>query len=200
MNKDKFISKLFENELSVVNEGKVLRVFDFDDTLARTSSNIYVKHSDGTETEMTPGEYAVYNAKPGDSYDFRDFNSMLKNPQIIKKNVDLLKRMLDNPSKKVTILTARSLGFPIKKYFKDVHGIDVYVVALNSNDPQKKADWIAKNIKRGYTDVAFMDDSKKNIDAVNRLKSKYPNARIKTHWVTEHIREEVEHYVKKLLH
>ena len=61
MNKDKFISKLFENELSPMNEGKVLRVFDFDDTLARTSSNIYVKHSDGTETEMTPGEYAVYN-------------------------------------------------------------------------------------------------------------------------------------------
>jgi len=183
-------------------EGKVLRVFDFDDTLATTVSYIYVKHKDGTESKLEPGGYAVYKPKRGDTFDFRDFNKMLNKPKLIKKNFNLLKRMLDNPSKKVTILTARALAFPIRKYFKDL-GLDVYVVALGSNNPKDKSDWIEKHIKKGYTDVAFMDDSRKNIDAVNRLKSKYPNVRIKTVLVKEHtdyIKESVQEYINKIIH
>ena len=65
--------------------GKVLRVFDFDDTLAKSVSYIYVTHSDGTESTLDPGEYAVYEPKPGDKFDFRDFNRMLNKPKIIKK-------------------------------------------------------------------------------------------------------------------
>jgi len=183
-------------------EGKILRVFDFDDTLATTVSYIYVKHKDGTESKLDPGEYAVYKSKRGDTFDFRDFNKMLNKPKLIKKNFNLLKQMLDNPSKKVTILTARALAFPIRKYFKDM-GLDVYVVALGSNNPKDKSDWIEKHIKKGYTDVAFMDDSRKNIDAVNRLKSKYPNVRIKTVLVKEHIdyiKESVQEYINKIIH
>ena len=183
-------------------EGKILRVFDFDDTLATTVSYIYVKHKDGTESKLDPGEYAVYKSKRGDTFDFRDFNKMLNKPKLIKKNFDLLKQMLDNPGKKVTILTARALAFPIRKYFKDM-GLDVYVVALGSNNPKDKSDWIEKHIKKGYTDVAFMDDSRKNIDAVNRLKSKYPNVRIKTVLVKEHtdyIKESVQEYINKIIH
>ena len=180
-------------------EGKVLRVFDFDDTLATTVSYIYVKHKDGTESKLDPGEYAVYKSKRGDTFDFRDFNKMLNKPKLIKKNFNLLKQMLDNPSKKVTILTARALAFPIRKYFKDM-GLDVYVVALGSNNPKDKSDWIEKHIKKGYTDIAFMDDSSKNIRAVDKLKSKYPDVRIKTHLVKEHIDEEVQKYLNKLIH
>jgi len=183
-------------------EGKVLRVFDFDDTLATTVSYIYVKHKDGTESKLDPGQYAVYKSRRGDTFDFRDFNKMLNKPKLIKKNFNLLKRMLDNPGKKVTILTARALAFPIRKYFKDM-GLDVYVVALGSNNPKDKSDWIEKHIKKGYTDVAFMDDSRKNIDAVNRLKSKYPNVRIKTVLVKEHtdyIKESVQEYINKIIH
>jgi disulfide oxidoreductase YuzD len=183
-------------------EGKILRVFDFDDTLATTVSYIYVKHKDGTESKLDPGQYAVYKSKRGDTFDFRDFNKMLNKPKLIKKNFNLLKQMLDNPGKKVTILTARALAFPIRKYFKDM-GLDVYVVALGSNNPKDKSDWIEKHIKKGYTDVAFMDDSRKNIDAVNRLKSKYPNVRIKTVLVKEHtdyIKESVQEYINKIIH
>lgn len=194
MKKEEFVNKVFN-----LNEGKVLRVFDFDDTLATTTSYIYVKHRDGTETKMDPGEYATYNEKPGDEYDFRDFNRKLNNPKVIKKNFKLLQRMLDNPQKRVTILTARKLAFPIRKFFKDEYGMDVYVVALGSNNPKDKSDWIEKHIKKGYTDIAFMDDSSKNIKAVDRLKSKYPNVRIKTHLVREFIEEDVQKYVQKLI-
>ena len=166
---------------------KVLRVFDLDDTLVKTKSYIYVKHKDGTETTLSPEEYAKYDAKPGDEYDFRDFNRMLNKPQVIKMNFKLLQRMLKNPSKKVTILTARKLGFPIRKFFKDEYGLDVYPVALASNNPQDKADWIEKHIKKGYTDIAFMDDSIKNVRAVGNLQKKYPDVRIKSVLAVEHL-------------
>ena len=200
MNKKEFISEVFKDEERMLNEGRTLRVFDFDDTLATTVSFIYVKHKDGKETKLTPGEYAVYKVKSGDEYDFSDFNKMLNKPRIIKKNFDLLQRMLSNSEKKVTILTARKLAFPIRKYLKDTFGMDVYVVALGSNNPKDKADWIEKHIKKGYKSIAFMDDSKKNIQAVDALKSKYHNVQIKTKWVTEHIEEEIQQYVNKIVH
>ena len=165
--------------------GKVLRVFDLDDTLVKTSSNIKVTHRDGKETVLTPGEYAVYKPKPGDKFDYSDFNKMLKEPKIIKKNVDLLIRMLSNPEKKVTILTARQLAFPIRHYFKKEFGLDVYPVALGDSNPQKKADWIEKHIKSGYTDIAFMDDSPANVRAIDALKLKYPDITLKTKLVVD---------------
>jgi nitrogenase molybdenum-iron protein alpha/beta subunit len=125
---------------------------------------------------------------------------MLNNPKVIQKNFKLLQRMLDNPNKKVTILTARKLAYPVTKFFKDQFGMDVYVVALGSNNPKDKSDWIEKHIQKGYTDIAFMDDSSKNIRAVDKLKSKYPDVRIKTHLVREHIDEEVQKYLNKLIH
>lgn len=195
MNKEEFVNKVFN-----LNEGKILRVFDFDDTLATTTSYIYVKHKDGTETKMDPAEYAKYKEKPGDKYDFRDFNKKLNNPKVIKKNVDLLRRMLDSGDKKVTILTARALAFPVRYWFKKELGMNVYVVALGSNNPKDKSDWIEKHIKKGYTDIAFMDDSSKNIKAVDTLKSKYPDVRIKTHLVREFIEEDVQKYVQKIIH
>ena len=185
----------------IINEGgRILRVFDFDDTLAKSTAFIYVKHKDGSESKLDPAQYAKYNSKSTDVFDFRDFNKMLNKPKVIQKNFKLLQKMLNNPNKKVTILTARKLAFPIRKFFKDQFGMEVYVVALGSNNPKDKSDWIEKHIKKGYTDIAFMDDSSKNIRAEDKLKSKYPDVRIKTHLVREHIDEEVQKYVNKLIH
>ena len=182
MRKVDFINKVFKNEIKTLNEGgRILRVFDFDDTLAKSTAFIYVKHKDGSESKLDPAQYAKYNSKSTDVFDFRDFNKLLNNPKVIQKNFKLLQRMLDNPNKKVTILTARKLAFPVRKFFKDEFGMDVYVVALGSNNPKDKSDWIEQHIKKGYTDIAFMDDSSKNIRAVDKLKSKYPDVRIKTH-------------------
>jgi hypothetical protein len=199
MNKKQFVKEVFKKTLTESPKGRILRVFDFDDVLAKTDSYIYVKHSDGTTSKLDPAEYAVYTPKSGDTFDYKDFNSMLNNPRAIQRNIDLLKRMLDNPQKKVTILTARSKAFPIRYWFKKNLGLDVYVVALGNADPQKKADWIESHIKKGYTSVAFMDDSKKNIDAVDALKKKYPDIEIKTVWITENINEEIDKEVSKYI-
>ena len=156
---------------SLFNESKKLRVFDFDDTLVKTTSFIYVTNN-GNTRKLTPGQYAVYNEKPGDEYDFSDFQKV-QDPQEIKKITGVLRRIVQRSGGNgVYILTARAAYNPIRKYLKDI-GINmsnIYVTALASNDPQDKADWIEDKIDNdGYDDVYFADDSKKNVDATKKM-------------------------------
>ena len=58
---------------------KRLRIFDFDDTLVKTDSYVYVNNGD-SKIKLTPGQYAVYNEKDGDQFDFSDFKKV-KNPK-----------------------------------------------------------------------------------------------------------------------
>ena len=188
----KVYSNPFVNAFKSINEeelpsGKKLRVFDFDDTLVKTNSFIYVKHSGGKKSKLTPGEYAVYEPKSEDQFDFSDFEKV-NQPQEIKGITKLLKTVAKSEGeRKVVILTARGKYKPVKDYLKDIGLDDMYVVALGDSDPQKKADWIEDKIKRGYNDVFFIDDSHKNVAAVSKLKEKYPNIKMKV----QHVKHEV---------
>ena len=165
---------------------KKLRIFDFDDTLVKTNSNIYIKHKDGKDSKLTPGEYAIYEPKDGDKFDFSDFEKV-KQPQEIKGVTRLLKNIVRVGGSEIVILTARSAYKPIKDYLSDI-GLDkLYVVALSDSDPQKKADWIEDKIKGGVKDVFFIDDSHKNVAAVKALSKKYPNISLKVRHVQHDI-------------
>ena len=165
---------------------KKLRIFDFDDTLVKTKSNIYIKHKDGKDSKLTPGEYAIYEPKDGDKFDFSDFEKV-KQPQEIKGVTRLLKNIVRVGGSEIVILTARSAYKPIKDYLSDI-GLDkLYVVALADSDPQKKADWIEGKIKDGVQDVFFIDDSHKNVAAVKALSKKYPNISLKVRHVQHDI-------------
>lgn len=168
---------------SLFVEDKKLRVFDFDDTLVKTSSYIYITHKNGMKSKLTPGQYAVYKEKPGDEFDFRDFEKV-KNPKKIKGYFELLRRMVRDSSRAVYILTARAAYKPVYDFIKDSGIKDVFVVALASNNPEDKADWIEKEIKtNGYDNIYFVDDSSKNVDAVRKRLNKYPNIRKKVQLV-----------------
>ena len=168
------------NPINEVGEptGKKLRVFDFDDTLVQTNSHIYITHKDGKKSKLNPGEYAIYEPKEGDDFDFSDFQKVT-DPQEIKGVTNLLKRIVNAAGERtVAILTARSAYKPVRDYLKDI-GLDgIYVAALGSSDPQDKADWIEEKIKKGFNDVFFIDDSHKNVNAVKKLKEKYPNIKL----------------------
>lgn len=185
----KVYSNPFSNAFKPLQEAetKKLRVFDFDDTLVKTRSHIYIKHSDGKKSKLTPGEYAIYEPKKDDQFDFSDFEQV-KQPQEIKGVTKLLKTVAKSEGeRKVVILTARSAYKPVKDYLQDI-GLDgIYVVALADADPQKKADWIEDKIKKGYNDVFFIDDSHKNVVAVGKLREKYPNIKMKV----QHVKHEV---------
>ena len=163
---------------------KKLRIFDFDDTLAKVKANIIVKNN-GKEFSLTPAEFAVYSPKQGDVFNFREFNAMIKTAAPIKTNIDLLKQAASKPNIKTTILTARMLAYPVKRYLKKNFNLDIYVVALGDADPIKKANYIEKEIKKGYNDIVFIDDSIKNVKAVSSLKEKYPMVNLQVIHTTE---------------
>jgi hypothetical protein len=180
----KVYSNLNAFAFNPLNEAKSekLRVFDFDDTLVQTNSHIYITHKDGKKSKLTPGEYAIYEPKSDDKFDFSDFEKV-KQPQEIKGVTRLLKNIVRVGGSEIVILTARAAYKPIKNYLSDIGLKDIYVVALADANPQKKADWIEDKIKDGVTDVFFIDDSHKNIQAVKALSKKYPNISLKVRHV-----------------
>jgi hypothetical protein len=180
----KVYSNLNAFAFNPLNEAKSekLRVFDFDDTLVQTNSHIYITDKNGKESKLTPGEYAVYEPKSDDKFDFSDFEKV-KQPQEIKGVTRLLKNIARVGGSEIVILTARAAYKPIKKYLSDIGLKDIYVVALADANPQKKADWIEDKIKDGVKDVFFIDDSHKNVQAVKALSKKYPNITLKVRHV-----------------
>ena len=150
-----------------------------DDTLITTDSKIYVTHSDGKKSVLTPGQYAVYNDKPGDVFDFSDFEKLV-NPKLISWTFDIFRKVASTkgPDRKTAILTARGHPGPIKKFFGDMGFKDIEVIALSSSNPADKAKWIESQIVNGFDDILFLDDSIKNVNAVKELKKKYPHVKL----------------------
>jgi hypothetical protein len=166
---------------------KTLFVSDFDDTLAQTDAKIIITKPSGEVVEMDPPDYAVYTPEPGDKFDFSEFEQ-LKNPKPIRRFVKLLKAAIaDKRVDKVAILTARGHTRPVAQFLK-MMGITsgVSIAAIGSSDPQRKANYIEKHIQSGFTRVAFIDDSPKNVAAVQGLRGKYPEAKLLIHQAKEH--------------
>lgn len=171
---------------SLFTERKKLRVFDFDDVLVKTKSFIYVTHENGKKSKLTPGQFAVYNPKPNDEFDYRDFQAV-KSPTEIRKITSVLRRIMkSSKGDGVYILTARSAYKPIVQYLKDIGFINkIKVIALNSADPKDKANWIEKMIDtRDYNDIYFADDSEKNVIAVKKMLKK-KDVKWRVQWIKE---------------
>lgn len=158
---------------------KKLRVFDFDDTLVKTGSIIHVTNSSGENFDLTPGEFAIYTAQPGDTFDFSDF-SKLVDPQEIKWTVKILRDIVSSGGE-VVILTARAHAPPVHEFLRLAGIPPLEVVALGDSNPQRKSEYIKGRIEgEGFDLVEFFDDSYKNILAVESLKPLFPGVVIKT--------------------
>jgi hypothetical protein len=167
--------------------GKSLLAIDFDDTLVRTAATVKVTHDDGSTEELTPAQYAQYDARPNDAFDYSQFDDLV-DPRPIKRYNRILHKAVDNPKiGKVVVLTARSAIPPVAKFLSQI-GITkgVKIVPLNSGDPNLKRAYIERQIENGFDRLLFVDDSHKNINAVAALRQKYPNVRLMTHQPTEH--------------
>ena len=163
-------------------KGWKLRVFDFDDTLVKTSANVHAV-IDGKKRTFTPAEFAKYKRKPDDEFDFSDFDK-LTDPENIKHIVRILQAVVKKGTgKKAMVLTARHTAKPVDEWLKSMGMKIIPVKALGVGDPMAKANYIEKMINNGATDVEFFDDSHDNIKAVDKLKKKYPNVKIITNRV-----------------
>ena len=83
----------------ILLERKDLSVFDFDDTIAKSDAWIYVMKRGREVKKLDPAQFAVYEPKPGETFDFRDFDRPLQNPQLIKQNADLLRNQLEKATR-----------------------------------------------------------------------------------------------------
>jgi hypothetical protein len=149
-----------------------VNVFDFDDTLVKTKSHIYLTTVQGESIVLTPTEYAVYDSQPGDKFDYSDFEHV-KSPSPIMHMLLKLRYAIRNlGSQNVFILTARGAADPIRMFLEEMGVSGVDIVALGTSDPQAKADVIRDEIlTRGIKLVKFYDDSFKNIAAVKDLRN-----------------------------
>jgi hypothetical protein len=163
---------------------KTIYVSDFDDTLATTSAVIYVTNSAGNTRKMSPADYAVYEPEKGDTFDYSEFDDLI-DPRPIPRYVRLLRKASkSNKIDKVAILTARGKVEPVAKFLKMV-GMpgNIKIVALGDSNPERKKAYLKKQIEKGYTRMAFVDDSPKNIEVAKELGKEYPNARVLAHQV-----------------
>lgn len=156
-----------------------VNVFDFDDTLVRTKSFIYVTNVDGSTLKLTPGEYAKYVGRKGDSFDFSEFERV-NEPMPINHMLLKLRFAIRNlGAENVFILTARGVAEPIRRFLESVGVEGIRIVALGSSDPQAKAEVIRREVtSRSVSTVKFYDDSAKNVAAVKRLRYELPGVQV----------------------
>jgi FMN phosphatase YigB (HAD superfamily) len=158
---------------------KKLWIFDFDDTLVRTDAKVHVTEPDGTTFDLSSGEFAIYEKRPGQTFDYTDFQKLI-NPRVIKWTNRILRNIYayygpDN----IVILSARSSREPIIQFLHDIGLPGIEVVALNNADPLAKATWIDARIKRdGLKEIEFLDDSYENVASVRKLQLLHPEVKI----------------------
>ena len=177
---------------SLDQENRGISVWDFDDTLATTKSNVLYTMPDGTTGKIDAAQFA----KEGDAmlasgaeFDFSEFSKVVKGA----KGPFFEKAMARNKkfgNENVFILTARpaNSALAIHEFLKGI-GLDIplaNITGLANSDPQAKANWVLSKFAEGYNDFYFADDHIGNVKAVKEVlsvldvKSKVQQARVKS--------------------
>ena len=190
INKAKNIDQALRNANKLDAPTKKARVFDFDDTVARTNSKVFANR-DGKRKVLTAEQFATEGEQlvsEGWEMDFSDFNRVVdgkKGPLF-----DLMKKMKEAAGERdMFILTARAPeSAPAIKQFLDAMGIKIplkNITGLGNSTGVAKANWIIDKAAEGYNDFYFADDAKQNVKAVRDalevidVKSATQQARVK---------------------
>ena len=179
------------NSVKYSEKTKKARVFDFDDTLARSKSKVIVTMPDGTVSKIDATEFALEAANledQGATFDFAEFSKVIdgkKGPLF-----DVAKKIADvRGTEDIFILTARpqEAAVAIKKFLAEL-GLNIplqNITGLADGKPKAKADWFVEKYAEGYNDFYFADDALKNVKAVKDIfnvldvKSRVQQARVK---------------------
>ena len=154
---------------------KGISVYDFDDTLAFSKSQIIVTMPDGTVTKISPAEFAAQDeilSEQGASFNFDEFNKVVQGKA--GPLVPRLKKAIDKfGNKNIFVLTARpqQSAIAIHSFLKELGlGIPLEnIVGLQNGTPAAKAGWMVNKVAEGYNDFYFVDDALKNVKAVKEV-------------------------------
>ena len=151
---------------------KKIRVFDFDDTLARTKSNVLYTMPDGTKGKIDAATFAKDAANmeaDGAQWDFSEFSKVMNGSA--GPLLDVAKIIADKRgTKDVFVLTARpaDAAGPIQEFLASM-GLNIpieNITGLGNGTPKAKADWVINKVAEGYNDFYFADDHTGNVKAV----------------------------------
>ena len=165
------------NKLSKTTKG--ISVFDFDDTLARTKSNVLYVMPDGTKGKLTAAQFAAKSEAmldQGVEFDFSEFSKVMKG-ELGPLFSEAQKKEGKYTNKDIFVLTARPANSAkaIHEFLKS-EGLNIpieNITGLGNGSPQAKADWMVGKIADGYNDFYFADDHMGNVKAVGKaLKGK----------------------------
>ena len=185
---------------------KKIRVFDFDDTLATTKSDVLFTAPDGTNGKLNAEEFAKKGSElleEGYTFDFSEFNKVTKGkpgPLLeVAKKIQAARGTED-----VFVLTARAPQAQAAiKEFLDSVGLNIpikNITGLGDSTGEAKAQWLVGKAAEGYNDFYFADDAMQNVDAVKKamsvldVKSKVQQAKVKfSKTVDQTINDIIEH-------
>ena len=185
---------------------KKIRVFDFDDTLATTKSDVLFTSPDGTNGKLNAEEFAKKGSElleEGYTFDFSEFNKVTKGkpgPLLeVAKKIQAARGTED-----VFVLTARAPQAQLAiKEFLDSVGLNIpikNITGLGDSTGEAKAQWLVGKAAEGYNDFYFADDAMQNVDAVKKamsvldVKSKVQQAKVKfSKTVDKNINDIIEH-------
>jgi hypothetical protein len=173
--KNEKLDKLLELGRNRNKERKGISVFDFDDTLAKTNSQIRVTMPNGKKFKINATEFAKRDAEltaQGAKYDFSEFNKVIdgkKGPLF-----DLaMKRQGKFGNKDIFVLTARPAesAMAIHKFLKGI-GLEIplkNITGLADGRAEAKVEFIKDKYIEGYNDFYFADDAIKNVKGVKNF-------------------------------
>ena len=161
-----------DNARNVNAPNKGISVWDFDDTLATTKSNVLYTMPDGTDGVLNAEQFAKRGEdllNQGAQFDFSEFEKVTKGAKgpMFEKAVARNKKF---GNENVFILTARTQAAaePIQQFLKAI-GLDIplqNIIGLGNSTPEAKAQWVVGKAAEGYNDFYFADDAYKNVKAV----------------------------------
>ena len=171
--------KNYDKALAMANRmnppAKGISILDFDDTLAKTKSNILYTLPDGTKDKINATEFAKRAAEleaAGAKFDFSEFNKVKQGKRgPFFNKAKKLKAKFGNTD--IFILTARpqQAAPAIQKFLKAV-GLNIKqenIIGLEDGRPEAKAEFIVDKAAEGYNDFLFADDAIKNTQAVKQV-------------------------------
>ena len=157
---------------------KKILLFDVDDTLINTTAGIWVVKNGKKIKRLSNKSYNDYRLKPGESYDFVEFDDykLLDNESLKDYWYTLVREY--NKGTTIGIVTARGDCKMIRKFLlkkgidikKDlVFATDDPKLGLSGTVQQRKAEVISILYNRGYKRFVFFDDNIGNLESAKSL-------------------------------
>jgi hypothetical protein len=168
---------------------KNLIIFDIDDTLVRSSANVYVVRNNTVVKKLTTGEFTKYKLAEDEIFDFREFScskQFYESAKPIDSTVETLKHDIA-VNNKVVMVTARA-DFNDREMFLDtfrsiginmdqVHVYRAGNIRNGSIESKKRAIVHQLLAAEQYAKAVMYDDCQKNLNAFMDLAEEFPDVK-----------------------